>query len=147
MKVKVRKRKPAPVAAEQGSGGVYVPRIFIDYIPSLANVKDTRRTMRNIKEKIDAMHIVDMRRNSPKIVADPPNVALLWQIRNTIEMMFKKIIHNNTSQIPLEDRLALAESLCSREEAEKAGAPLTQGAYFEAAIRVKSLIFSIREQL
>ena len=147
MKVKVRKRKPAPVVTEQVSSGVYVPRIFIDYISGSANVKDIRRAMEDINEKKNAMCMVDMRRNSPKIVADPPNAALLWQTRNAIEMMFKKIIYNNTSQISLEDRLALAESLCSREEAEKAGSPLTQDAYFEATISVKSLIFSIRERL
>ncbi|MBQ8515608.1 MAG: hypothetical protein IJ496_09445 [Ruminococcus sp.] len=131
MKVKVvRKRRPAPVATEQVSGG-----------------ENIRRAMENVKEKKDAVCAVGRRRTTPPIVENLPNVTLLWLLRNTIEMMFQKIIHDNTSGVSLEDRLALAESLCSREEAETAGAPLTQGAYFEATMGIKSLIFSIREQL
>lgn len=90
MKVKVRKRKPAPVAEEQGSGGVYVPRIFIDYIPGLANVKDTRRTMRNIKEKIDAMHIVDMQvKKIDKSFVPVINIDMGCMMRNAAKKVDK----------------------------------------------------------
>lgn len=60
-----RNKELSSIAANQTSSGVYVPRIFIDYISGSFNDKDIRKAMENIRKIRNTIRVNGICGNKP----------------------------------------------------------------------------------